>query len=253
MTNASHQASYPPVVVISLVGSQTRRAYIGEQLSRAGVPFRFFDAERFTSYPPQYDAATRLKTHGNHMNLSEVGCYDSHYQIWQQLVASNDEAWCILEDDIELSDRFSSVLAQLRTLSQPYGIIRLCDHGGEDSWEIGRLADGSILKDHRKQPFGTQGYVIHRDAAKTLLAYAKRILYPIDDVLNRNWEHRVSTASITPSVLVHRNDLMGTTIGREKAKRTLRQKLVREFFLGRDSLNRRLYASSRRARSKKNV
>ncbi|MDY7578868.1 glycosyltransferase family 25 protein [Herbaspirillum sp. RTI4] len=246
MTNSSQGAFFLPVVVISLLESHDRRSYVGEQLSKFGVPFRFYDATRLETYPPQYDAVTRMKNHGNHMNLSEVGCYGSHYQTWQQLVDSEDEAWCILEDDVELSDRFAPVLMQVAALTQPYGFIRLYDYGGEGSWQIGRLPDGSVLKDHRKQPFGMQGYVIHREAAKTLLAYAERILYPIDDVLNRNWEHRIPMASISPDVLKHRNDLMGTTIGREKAKRNLRQKLIREFYMGRDSLNRRIYAWRRR-------
>ncbi|WP_343583861.1 glycosyltransferase family 25 protein [Herbaspirillum sp.] len=233
-------------VVISLVESHDRRKYIAEQFSRVGREFRFFDAERLKEYPPTYDAATRWKVHGNHLNLSEVGCYDSHYRIWEQLVQSSDEMWCILEDDVELGEDFAATLDAIGQAPFPFGIIRLCDAGGEDSWVVATLSNGSLVKDHRKQPFGTQGYVIHRDAARILLSHARQIVYAVDDLLNRTWEHRIRTLSVTPSVLVHRNDLMGTTIGREKAKRTLFQKLKREFYMGRDSLNRRVHAWYRR-------
>lgn len=235
-----------PAVVISLTESHDRRAYIAEQFQRNGATFRFFDAERFKTYPPAYDAATRLSVHGNHLNLSEIGCYDSHYKIWQELVASDDEMWCVLEDDVELGEGFVGALDAIAAAPFCIGILRLCDAGGEDSWEVATLQDGSVVKDHRKQPFGTQGYVIHRDAARTLLEYAHPIVYTVDDALNRTWEHKLSTLSISPAVLVHRNDLMGTTIGRDKAKRSLLQKLKREFHMGRDSLNRRLHAWRRR-------
>lgn len=235
-----------PTVVISLVESQDRRVYIAEQFARVGGEYRFFDAERFKEYPSTYDAATRWKVHGNHMNLSEVGCYDSHYRIWEQLVQSGDELWCILEDDVELGDGFAATLDAIGKADFPFGIMRLCDAGGEDSWQVATLSNGSVVKDHRKQPFGTQGYVIHRDAARTLVQQAGHIVYAVDDLLNRTWEHRVRTLSVTPAVLVHRSDLMGTTIGRQKAKRTLFQKLKREFYMGRDSLNRRLHAWHRR-------
>ncbi|WP_343742931.1 glycosyltransferase family 25 protein [Herbaspirillum huttiense] len=235
-----------PTVVISLVESQDRRRYITDQFERIGMPFRFFDAERFQQYPANYDQATRWRVHGNHMNLSEVGCYDSHYRIWEQLVESDDEMWCVLEDDVEIGDGFGATVQAIAAAPFPFGIMRLCDFGGEDSWQVGVLSNGSIVKDHRKQPFGTQGYVIHRDAARILVQQARTILYAVDDLINRTWEHGVRTLSVTPSVLVHRNDLMGTTIGRVKAKRTLWQKLKREFYMGRDSLNRRLNAWQRR-------
>ncbi|QBP76807.1 hypothetical protein E2K99_18185 [Herbaspirillum huttiense] len=235
-----------PTVVISLVESQDRRRYIADQFASVGLNFRFFDAERFTQHPSSYDAATRWKVHGNHMNLSEIGCYDSHYRIWQELVQSGQEMWCILEDDVELGTGFAETLQAIAATSFPFGIMRLCDAGGEDSWQVAVLENGSIVKDHRKQPFGTQGYVIHRDAAKVLVEKARNIVYAVDDLLNRTWEHRVRIFSVTPSVLLHRNDLMGTTIGREKAKRTLWQKLKREFYMARDSWNRRLHAWMRR-------
>jgi glycosyl transferase, family 25 len=235
-----------PIVIISLMESKDRRKYIAEQFSGTERAFRFFDAERFKEYPPTYDAVTRWKVHGNHLNLSEVGCYDSHYRIWEQLVQSDDEMWCILEDDVELGADFLPTLDAIMQTPLHFGIIRLCDAGGKDSWVIATLSNGSVVKDHRKQPFGTQGYVIHRDAARILLSCARQIVYAVDDLLNRTWEHRVRALSVTPAVLVHRNDLMGTTIGREKAKRTFFQKLKREFYMGRDSWSRRLHAWYRR-------
>jgi glycosyl transferase family 25 len=236
----------PPVVVISLVECRARRAFISEQLEKNKVPFRFFDAERFHEYPENYDSLTRLDMHGNHMNLSEVGCYNSHYRIWEQLAASGDDMWCVLEDDVELLAGFNSSLSAAMQCSVAYGLMRLCSIGGKGSWIVGTLSDGSTVKDHRKQPTGTQGYLIRRSAALVLLEYAKRIVYPVDDLLNRSWEHRIPMVSLAPDVLVHRCDLLGSTTGRTQAQRTVLQHLKREFYNGRDSLSRYSYAWRKR-------
>jgi len=176
----------PPVVVISLVDSDVRRAHITEQLAVACVPFRFFDAERPRKYPPEYDAPTRLRMYASHLTLGEVGCYGSHYRIWQDLASSNDDIWCVLEDDIELAPDFARRLASALDVSVPWGVMRLKDAGSAGRWQVGQLPGGAILHDHRKQPGGTQAYLIRRDAALTLLAYGKRMVHPVDDMLNRN-------------------------------------------------------------------
>jgi glycosyl transferase family 25 len=237
----------PPVVVISLVDSDVRRAHITQQLRDAGVPFRFFDAERIREYPPEYDAATRLRLYANHLTLGEVGCYDSHYRIWQDLARSNDDIWCVLEDDIELTPNFPERLASALDVSVPWGVMRLKDGGSAGCWQVGQLPGGAILNDHRKQPGGTQAYLIRRDAALTLLAYGKRMVHPVDDMLNRNWEHGIRMISMAPDIVLDRGDDLGTTItGRQKAKRSISQKLRREFHMGRDSLSRYVDAWRRR-------
>ena len=237
----------PPVVVVSLIDSHDRRAHITEQLANAGVPFTFFDAERIGEYPPTYDVTTRLKAYASHLTLGEVGCYDSHYRIWEALARSNDDIWCVLEDDIDLAPDFAERLALALDVSIHWGIMRLKGGGAAGHWKVANLSDGSVLHDHRKQPGGTQGYLIRRDAALALLSYGRRMVHPVDDMINRNWEHGVRMISMSPDIVVDRGDDLGTTIlGRKKAKRSISQKLRREFHMGRDSLNRHVDVWRRR-------
>ncbi len=237
----------PPVVVISLTDSLTRRAHITEQLKRAGVPFRFFNAERVSEYPAVYDVQTRLRTYGNHLTLGEVGCYDSHYRVWQELADSNNDIWCVLEDDVQLAPGFAARLSYTLDATTPWGIARLNEGGDAGRWPVGQLPDGAILHDHRKQPGGTQAYLIRRDAALTLLTYGKRMVHPVDDMLNRNWEHGIRMISTSPAVVSHCDEIVDTTItGRKKAQRSLPEKLRREFHMGRDSLSRHVDVWRRR-------
>lgn len=237
----------PPVVVISLVDSDVRRTHIATQMTNAGVPFRFFDAERVEAYPPEYDALTRLQMYANHLTLGEVGCYDSHYRIWQDLARSNDDIWCVLEDDIELTPDFSRRLAAAMDVPAPWGVMRLKDCGSAGRWQVAALPGGGVLNDHRKQPGGTHAYLIRRDAALTLLRYGRRMIHPVDDMINRNWEHGVRMISMAPAIVLDRGNDLGTTIvGRQKARRSISQKLRREFHAGRDSLSRYVDAWRRR-------
>ena len=237
----------PPVVVISLVDSDVRRAHMVEQLAAADVPFRFFDAERISDYPSTYDASERLRIYGNHLTLGEVGCYESHYRVWEALASSNDDIWCVLEDDVELTPDFSRCLASTLNVKVPWGILRLKEGGAAGAWRVGQLPGGGILRDHRKQPGGAHAYLIRRAAALVLLAYARRTIHPVDDMLNRNWEHGIRMISMSPDIVLDRGDDFGTTIvGRHKVRRNPWQKLKREFHRGRDSLSRHAAAWRRR-------
>jgi glycosyl transferase family 25 len=181
------------------------------QLVEMGVPFRFFDAERIERYPERYDARTRLRTYGNHLTLGEIGCYDSHYQIWQALAASNDHIWCVLEDDVNLSGGFATRLANALDVTTPWGIMRFTHGGSAGARRVGSLPCGAALHDYRKQPRGTTGYLIRRDAALTLLRYARTIVHPVDDMLNRYWEHGIRMISVSPDIVAHRDETLGGT------------------------------------------
>lgn len=236
----------PPIVVISLIDSLDRRAHISHQMRQLNVPFRFFDAERVRDYPAQYDATARLRQYGSHLTLGEVGCYDSHYQLWVALAASSDSAWCVLEDDVVLKNDFVSTVQQLQSLALNWGVVRLIERGSTGPWKVGSLNDGRNINDHLKQPGGTQGYIIRRAAAKVLVEYAQRMVHPVDDMLNRTWEHGLRMFSVSPGVIDDHGDWATTIGGRTKAQRTMRQKLNREFYTGKDSLNRNLDSWRRR-------
>ncbi|VVE45030.1 hypothetical protein [Pandoraea fibrosis] len=113
------------------------------------------------------------------------------------------------------------------------------DAGSAGRYQVTELLDGGVLNDRRKQPGGTQAYLIRRDAALTPLAQGRRIIHPVDDVPNHNWEHGIRVLSVTSATVVDHGDDLGATIAsRPKATRSISQKLGREFHNARDSLSR---------------
>ena len=73
------------------------------------------------------------------------------------------------------------------------------------------------------------------------------MVHPVDDMLNRNWEHGIRMVSTSPAVISHSEEIVDTTItGRRKAQRSLPEKLRREYHMGKDSLNRHMDGWRRR-------
>ncbi len=79
------------------------------------------------------------------------------------------------------------------------------------------------------QPSGTQGYLLNRNAAKKLLLHTDRMIHPIDDAIDRAWEHRLRLRGIEPAILSLPN-IYESTIGDRSRSITTRQKLLREFY-----------------------
>ena len=56
--------------------------------------------------------------HQRQMTMGEVGCFLSHYRIWEKMIANNQKEVLIIEDDIRFetyfTDRAVSILEQAR-------------------------------------------------------------------------------------------------------------------------------------------
>ncbi|GCB06653.1 hypothetical protein PSUB009319_42840 [Ralstonia sp. SET104] len=212
------------------------------QLSSRRIPFRFFDAVRVQSMPSIYDTKARLKMYGSQLTLGEIGCYLSHRQIWADLAQTNDEVWCVLEDDVEICPDFERHVAALLDARADWDIVRLTQGQPRACRIVKSLRGDTRLVSHGKQPGGTYGYLISGAAARVLHTFSEHMIHPVDDMMNRHWEHGLRMYCACPDLLRDRGDLFETTIaGRAKAKRSLVQKFRREFYMGKDSLSRRLY------------
>lgn len=58
--------------------------------------------------------------HRRQMTMGEIGCFLSHYQIWQKMVEKQQQEVLILEDDIRFESYFNdkaiSVMDQIRNV-----------------------------------------------------------------------------------------------------------------------------------------
>ncbi|MGT0062240.1 glycosyltransferase family 25 protein [Helicobacter pylori] len=131
-----------------------------------------------------------LKHCGKRMGFGELGCYASHYSLWQKCIELN-EAICILEDDIIIKERFKESLEFCYQHINELGYIRLM-HLEENVSKQKTPIKGVSQILNFKDGIGTQGYVLAPKVAQKLLKYStKEWVMPIDCVMDRHYWHGV--------------------------------------------------------------
>ena len=103
----------PPIFVISLAREAERRARMAQEL--AGFDFEFFDAVDGRTldgaqYAHRLDAEWFRIMRGRELAPGEIGCFLSHYGLWERLVAAGTPCALILEDDARLEDGFAVII-----------------------------------------------------------------------------------------------------------------------------------------------
>ncbi|WP_104713083.1 glycosyltransferase family 25 protein [Helicobacter cetorum] len=136
---------------------------------------------------------------GKRMNLGELGCYASHYLLWQKCVELN-EPICVLEDDVKIGGGcFKEKLDFCQKHIDKLGYIRLMHLEYELVLKRATSIKGISKILHFKDGIGTQGYVISPKMAQKLLKYsAKKWVMPVDNIMDRYYLHGVKNYVLEP-------------------------------------------------------
>ncbi|XP_067613087.1 glycosyltransferase 25 family member [Eurosta solidaginis] len=123
--------------------------------------------------------------HGRQMTMGEVGCFLSHYRIWEKIVERQQNEVLVLEDDVRFQPYFKDsairVLSQIRSVVEYdllyFGRKRLKEE--KEPWVQG--AENLV---HAGYSYWTLGYVITLQGARKLIA-AKPLekMLPVDEFL----------------------------------------------------------------------
>ncbi len=223
------------VVVISLADAIERRRHIQSAFEAAGVDFRFFDAvngkalneTELKSYSPGNSMAGFKRP----LSLPEIGCYLSHYRIWQS-ICQTKAAWTIvLEDDSEIKPSFASILDEIGALRLGPAIIQLNDNNSTVVRRLARLADRHELVELWVARRSSCGYAINHAAAQQMARLALPFSRPIDIDMKHWWEFGIEMLAVKPSVVRERpGTLSGIEQSRIAAKLQFSGSSVRGFF-----------------------
>lgn len=216
-----------------------------EQLAPLALDYHFFpatDASRGElAGVSRYDEAQALWKLGHPLSPGELGCFASHYRLWQ-LCAESNEPLLIMEDDIRITPGFAQALAHADALIAQYPLIRLCGLVTRKYKRVRELAGGYELIRYLKGPFGTQCYALSPQGARALLAHSQVWIDAVDMVLDAFWTHGLACYAIVPYHVSH--DEPGVTpaslIGnsRFQQRRSLARKLRRKITRMGDHLQR---------------
>ncbi|MEM9374810.1 MAG: glycosyltransferase family 25 protein [Pseudomonadota bacterium] len=200
--------------VISMDSADRRRSMMSEQLSQQSTPWSIMDACTSEGRIPYRDDLA-MSVLGRSLNRGEIGCFTSHAQLWSELAAEPDgSAYCILEDDVLLDGDFFNRLSDLAALIQTLGYIRLYAKVPAPPHYVTPLVDMRHVVRFHRLVFGTQGYLLSKRAALTLLTHTSCFYRPVDHIIDRFWDHGLPIYCIYPFPLIELN--FGTTIERSR-------------------------------------
>lgn len=241
-----------PIFVINLEKSVERREFITTQFQVfPNIPFQFFQAvygKENPDYPlfQRYNEKERFKRKGNTMNLSQLGCWASHYHLWEKCVELN-QGIIVLEDDAIIHSHFSEAYDFINSAQNTFEFFWLSPPAprvrGQKGKTILNIQNSTCKVERFYKGWGNAtGYFITPQAARKLLDFTKEWIYDVDITMDRYWETKIDYLALTPAcVEPDFSKESNIPVNKGKSNRTLAVKLRREIYQLRDTINKFIY------------
>ena len=177
-----------PTYVISLERRQDRRNHFIEKNKDKVLSWSFFDAFDAKGMGLTYDKLKKLgydtnqtwkdPMDGQHLSVGGVGCFISHFTLWETCIASNSPI-LILEDDVIIEDEFN-YQEIINLIDEGYNLI----YPGYAEMGVAKPVEGKtgfVIPDY---PYWGSSYVITPDSAKILINdEIKHNIIPVDEYI----------------------------------------------------------------------
>lgn len=240
------------IYIINLESSIDRKNFIKSQLDlylNKDINYEFFRAINGKENPNfylfnKYNEKKRFLRKGNMMSLSQLGCFASHYLLWEKCIELNTGI-VILEDDSIIQENFVDV----------YNFISSSENRDlEFIWlspPTFKKLQGDFVKNITNNtkilkvniPYdNASGYYITPIAAKKLLKQCEEWIYEVDISMDRFWENNISFFGVSPAC-IKPDHLAPSNIHTDKnsKNRNILIKLRREIFKIIDTINKHVY------------
>lgn len=193
-------AAQTKIWVVSLANAQQRRERFAAAAGADAPAYEFFDAHTALSPDLRHVSGASHATHGRTLRGGELGCYSSHYALWQWLLASDLEQMIVLEDDVRVDWDFIAFLMRNDFSALGIHYLRLFAKI-PPRWRY--VASPFLDRYHHLirctgYALGTQAYLLTRNAAAKLVQHGREVRYPIDVFMDRYWQHGVQNLAIYP-------------------------------------------------------
>jgi glycosyl transferase, family 25 len=216
--------------VISLDTSVDRRRAFIQMAHGTKLDWEFFPAYRGTTEPLQYHERIAVRHCGRSLSAAEIGCYASHFKLWEWLSNSEFDQAIIFEDDVIVDWAVIEKLAVSRISDYGIDLLRL---------HTVHPFNGRIVKHRLFSPnshvvlirgiaLGAAAYLLSKSAARTLVSIYYNVYLPLDWILPRYWEHMIVNYCMFPFPVIERYG--GSTIGEERhaeSDRTIHERISR--------------------------
>lgn len=186
-----------PSYLINLDRDQERLAFVLAHFQQQGInPERFaaVDGRQYSELEYQRFIDQRPRQGKKSWLRGQMGCFLSHYGVWQRIVNSRVRFAAVFEDDIHIAPGLYELLDGDNWIPDSIDIIRL-----DTSTNRVRLGPEPALQCHShcfyrllSTSWCTGGYIIHQRTARQLLDLAPRYHQPSDVLLFNHEESAIA-------------------------------------------------------------
>jgi glycosyl transferase, family 25 len=189
---------------------------ISQQLQALQLPFSRLAAVDARALSPAQqatlDTPSYCKQHGKTPLLGELGCYLSHVQVMQRVLASDAEFALVLEDDVLLDSSLPAVLQGLMNKPERWDMVKLSAVHSGTPMPVLEVAPGHQLAVMLSRCTGSSAYLINRQAAQAYAAALLPMRLPYDHVFDQGWRFNLKVRMVTPTPCMH-DEQIASTIG----------------------------------------
>ena len=215
--------------VINLARAVERRRRMEEQFASLGLEATFYsalDAKELTpEHYAQVDRETRRRLGLWPQADGSIANWISQRQVMREIVENGPETAAIFEDDAGLSADLPEVLDALERRPFAFDVVKLNRRSPRTFIPCERLDTGHRVGRVRYSDYGSEGYVITREAARHFLENTPMMMREIDQALSRFWENGLNVFYVDPPVVSH-DEQDDSQI--ERARRLARKEHMRD-------------------------
>jgi glycosyl transferase family 25 len=188
----------------------------------------------------RHDDNLRQKYRGRALSGGELGCFASHFLLWQRCVELN-EPIVVMEDDVTIDESFNEALGLAESNIDRLRYLRLAGTylKRRPYKKIGVLGSFDLI-DHIKGPAGTLCYVISPKAATIFVQNADVWFLAVDDYMDWYWHHHINCYSLMPFP-VGIGEGCSDIVRIPKTSQPLWKKLRKEIYVVIEGIRRRRY------------
>lgn len=193
--------------VINLERAEDRRRRMEEQFESLGLEATFHpavDAKELTpDHYAQVDRETRRRLGLWPQADGSIANWMSQRQVMREIAENGPETVAIFEDDAGLAAELPAVLDALDRRPFAFDVVKLNRRSPRTFIPCERLSTGHRVGRVRYHDYGSEGYVITREAARHFLENTPLMMREIDQALSRFWENGLNVFYLDPPVVSH--------------------------------------------------
>ena len=237
------------IYIINLEKSKERRDFISNQFDNLPqkIDYQFFKAVYGKEEPnhplfSKYNEKKRFARKGHYMSLSQLGCFASHYLLWQKCIELN-QGIIVLEDDAIIHSNFLEEFIssdknhfEFLWLSPPAPAKR--NQKGKMIYSLDKIE----ITCYKEGWGNATGYFITPKSAKKLLDYCEEWILDVDIMMERYWENKVDYLALSPfCVEPDLSKESNIPVDKKQGKRSLIVKIKRELYKVQDTIKKFKY------------